>query len=133
MLRAMPATVPSVVFSISDATRRRDRVEEVRQRARALFDSGAPGIQVTTTLCSMVEKLVLEFWDEVLQKYSTADRKTIENQGVLLAVGGTGRVDFAPYSDLDLLVLDADRKGANSVLFRTAAAELVTHFWDAKL
>src|SRR5581483_1222124 len=47
-----------------------------------------------------------------------------------LATGGFGRLELAPYSDLDLLVLCADRPGRDvSVL----AEAILYPLWDAKV
>lgn len=57
-------------------------------------------------------------------------REQTARLGALVAVGGTGRGELAPYSDIDLLFLDA---GGRQSMFRDAASCMTQLCWDAGL
>lgn len=105
-------------------------VAAIRERARALFEAGAPGIQIAATLCELTEQFLLELIDDSLSELDDAARTAVRQQGAVVAIGGTGRGELSPFSDLDLLFLDS---GPRNSLFRECAARFVQSCWDARL
>ncbi len=80
----------------------RARLQDGRLRLRALHDSGASGLQVCVRLSDLVDSLVLELLEAALAELSV-DR--LEKHVTLVAHGGYGRRDVAPFSDVDLMLL----------------------------
>src|SRR5687768_14242991 len=101
----MPASVSSPA-SAADLAQKKARAAEIRGRARTLFESGTPGIQIAATLCDLTDRLLLDFIEESLRPYDAAARDEILRHSAVIAVGGTGRGELSPYSDIDLLFLD---------------------------
>ncbi|QDT52932.1 Bifunctional uridylyltransferase/uridylyl-removing enzyme [Caulifigura coniformis] len=109
----------------------KQRVVELRSRARALFDGGAPGVAVAIYLAEHTDQIVIALFEEVLATLSPETREQIAAHSAVVAVGGTGRGELAPYSDLDLLFLSS-RQAIDSE-FRAAVNRAVQTFWDAGL
>lgn len=84
----------------------RRRLLEGRQKLRAQHDAGSPGLQVCVRLSDLVDSVLLE-----LVEASLADTATHElaESITLVAHGGYGRRDVAPYSDVDLMLLHDPR------------------------
>jgi [protein-PII] uridylyltransferase len=106
----------------------KQRVADIRERARSMFQAGSPGIQITTTTCQAVEGLLLEFIESALAGHP-GDRENLLNHTAVVAVGGFGRGELSPYSDVDLLFL---HEGTGN-RFADVAAQVVQNCWDAKL
>ena len=64
--------------------------------------SGTPGMQVSTLLADLYDDVVLDVWNEAIREHTTDERLTGLS---LVAHGGFGRRDLAPYSDADLMLL----------------------------
>ncbi|QDU41300.1 Bifunctional uridylyltransferase/uridylyl-removing enzyme [Maioricimonas rarisocia] len=109
---------------------RKSRVNAIRAKARALFDAGTPGIHIASSIGNATDQLVCDFVAEALASHNPGERRHIADSAAVVAVGGTGRGDLAPYSDVDLLFLDG---GAASSNFRSAVNLVVQSCWDAKL
>jgi [protein-PII] uridylyltransferase len=114
----------------SDLALRKARTAEVRSRALELFAAGTPGIQVAAALCEDTERLLREFLQEAAAPLPAAEIERIEATSALVAVGGTGRGELSPFSDIDLLFLD---EGGGRTRFREVASRVVQACWDAKL
>jgi [protein-PII] uridylyltransferase len=73
-----------------------------REKAFAQHRLGSPGMQVSTLLADLYDDVVLEIWHEAVAQHGDDDRLS----GLaLVAHGGFGRRDLAPYSDADLMLL----------------------------
>ncbi len=109
---------------------RKARVAAIREEARRRFDSGFTGGQIATFLSESIDGLLRDLMAESICGWSPEPRDRAEQGGALVAVGGTGRGELAPYSDIDLLFLDG---GGSRSEFRDAATRMVQICWDAKL
>ena len=67
-------------------------------------DAGSPGIQVCTRLTDMLDRVVLDLYQAALADM-TARESATDDEIALVAHGGYGRRDVAPYSDVDLMIL----------------------------
>jgi len=121
---SMSVNSPSPVQEIA---RRKALFAEVRERARQQFDAGIPGIQVASSLCSGTEQVLLALIDEALAEFPELE-EVIAEQGAVVAIGGMGRGELVPFSDIDLLFLHT---GANAREFDRFAGRFVQICWDS--
>ncbi len=98
------------------------RFAVAREKAATSVRVGGNGIDVARELARDVDVIVAEVAGPELAKCGTPV--------AILATGGFGRGELAPYSDLDLLVLCPERPGADV----QKLAEAILHpLWDAKV
>ncbi|QDS95884.1 Bifunctional uridylyltransferase/uridylyl-removing enzyme [Roseimaritima multifibrata] len=96
----MPSpTRPSIRPAVVDA---RERLKAGRERIRQHHQSGLSGVQVCTSLTDLVDGIVLSLWNATLR---SVEDPTPAANSVLVAHGGFGRRDLAPYSDVDLMLV----------------------------
>lgn len=89
---------PSVVAS-------KERLAESRARLKQQHDQGTPGIQVCAHLTDMLDSVVLDVFEAALTDVAERVRPNLREHVSLVATGGYGRCDVAPYSDVDLMLL----------------------------
>ncbi len=82
--------------------RARDRLKQERVNLRALHDSGLSSLQVCGNLTDLFDAIILDLLEAAVQHIGL---DALSNQFVLVAHGGYGRRDVAPYSDVDLMLL----------------------------
>jgi len=116
---------------VSTLAANKQRVLELRTRAQALFDGGAPGVAVAIYLAEHTDQIVIALFEEVLATLPPDVRERIAASCAVVAVGGTGRGELAPYSDIDLLFLAGH--DAHAEQFRSAVNRAVQTYWDAGL
>jgi [protein-PII] uridylyltransferase len=78
-----------------------------RQKLREQHDAGSPGIQVCARLTEMLENVVLSLFNSAVADFPQ-HKEVYEYDIALVALGGFGRADVAPYSDVDLMLLHND-------------------------
>ncbi len=80
----------------------RGRLKQGRLKLRAQHDSGSPSVQVCVHQTDLIDSIVLDLFDAALEQ---ANLRELTSQFALVAHGGYGRRDVAPYSDVDLMLL----------------------------
>ena len=88
------------------------RLAEGRERIRARHAKGSPGIQVCRAMTELYDELVLELYHAALADLDEQGPQGLESICAVVAHGGTGRCDLAPYSDVDLMLLHAPSQEA---------------------
>ena len=87
----------------------RERLLEGRLKLRAQHDSGSPGLQVCARLTDLVDSVVLDLAEEATKRVPIEPDEAAslhdDAKFAIVAHGGYGRRDVAPYSDVDLMVL----------------------------
>lgn len=124
---SIASPVPSEILS-ERLRERRARLQGLRDQARERYSGGAPGLQVATLIAESTDQLIIEIFEEALSGLSDTDRRRLEGQSAILAIGGTGRGELAPFSDVDLLFL---RTSACPAAFDECIAQVVRDCWDA--
>ena len=107
-------------------------LDEAKDRARLLFESARLGGLETARLLASIHTDILE----ALYLYTTqtvirASNPTEAERLALCAVGGFGRAEMAPGSDLDLLFLQTDKK--SSAWGESVTEYILYMLWDMGL
>jgi [protein-PII] uridylyltransferase len=110
---------------------RRRQVQAIRTDARALFDGGATGIQVAAAISEATDAFIRRVLQEAIAKRPDDQQALISKNVAVIAVGGTGRGELCPFSDIDLLFL-VDRSAGRS-LAADSISQAVRDYWDAGL
>jgi len=83
----------------------RRELERGRREIYRRLDAGAPGAELVAAMTYLTDQLVRVAYDHTVERvYPAATGLKGERLGIV-AVGGYGRGDLAPYSDVDLLFL----------------------------
>lgn len=90
----------------------RERLDTGRDKLKRLHHNGAPGIQVSRSLTDLIDEVVLDVYQTALADVGDGG---LDAAVALVAHGGYGRRDVAPFSDVDLMLLyapapDAERR-----------------------
>ncbi len=108
----------------------RSRIAEIRERGRKQFEHGAGGAQTATALSDGFRAFVVEQWLEALSIVSPEVSEKLARRSALVAVGGTGRGELAPYSDIDLMFLYEPSVGEE---FKQVSNRCQHSLYDAQL
>ena len=106
-----------------DVDRVRDYLEAGRARIEARHRAGAAGRTVVRLHSALVDRLLQVAWG----------RRGPREGAALAAIGGYGRAELAPRSDVDLLVLHEGPGGSPDPVLREATERLLYLLWDAGL
>ena len=104
----------------------REFLEHFREESKRSHREGEDGISVVQSITAMTDALVTRLFTALsddLQMHKSG-------QLALVAVGGYGRRELNPYSDLDLLFLYS---GKESKVVEEAANRLLYFLWDLRL
>lgn len=110
--------------------RLRAQVDAVRELARKRQEGRATGLQIATGISEATDACVTSLMKEALQSCTDDVRNKLSRNAAMVAVGGSGRGDIAPYSDVDLLFLSGD---ACPSAFGECVSQVVRDSWDAGL
>jgi [protein-PII] uridylyltransferase len=128
----MSLVSPALTSPLERINRNRARVIEMREELRRRFLEKADGISLLATFSNATDNLVLELLDSALSGCSPEQRANVEKHLAVVAVGGSGRGEMCPYSDVDLLFLYQPHSSTKE-LIQQAMAQLVRDLWDAGL
>ena len=74
------------------------------QRLKMLHRAGADGIQICRARAAILDALLKHFWTAALEKISNGNKNEIPAIA-LVAIGGVGRAELNPHSDIDFMFL----------------------------
>lgn len=86
-------------------------LDSALSHARKRFDFGRlDGLETARLIAAIYDEIVLAVWDYAIHHEVRVSNPTESERIALCGVGGYGRAEMAPFSDLDLLFLTNDKK-----------------------
>jgi [protein-PII] uridylyltransferase len=107
----------------------RDYMASVRDELAESHWAGAPGIETCHRLATCIDNLIRFVFESATDRFSKKYART-RQQCAVIALGGYGRREQAPHSDVDLLVLHSGRV---TPYVETVTESLLYTLWDARL
>ncbi len=80
-------------------------LDEGRAKLLARLEAGARGPEIVAGLSRLVDELLRVIYDHAAERVFPSPNPTTSERLALVAVGGYGRAQLAPHSDIDLLFL----------------------------
>ena len=117
----LPELPPLTGDARADMARTRKHLEDLHR-------AGASGHTVVRLQAAAMDRIVVSLWDRA-REGARGDHP--ESRLALVALGGYGRRELAPYSDLDILVLHAGREP--DPFTKVASERFLYSLWDLKL
>ncbi len=99
-----------------------------REEIRKIHNAGAPGTEVVRHLTAMTDTLIRKLFRSITKDVGQTGR--VREPMTLTAIGGYGRGELNPYSDIDLMFLYA---GKNQARVEDIAQKLLYFLWDMRL
>jgi [protein-PII] uridylyltransferase len=131
LIRMPDAGSPAALVMLRDRlAEQKARLQSLRDQARERYAGGAPGLQVAALICEMTDRLICELFAGVIDPLPDDVKALVARQTAIVAIGGTGRGELAPYSDVDLLFLHVPRADPH---LTECIAQAVRDCWDAGL
>ncbi|MDT7043813.1 [protein-PII] uridylyltransferase [Candidatus Nitronereus thalassa] len=126
----MESVTPSGQFdSVShdeDLTLTQAVLQERRDGLAERLRNGASGSEVVAGFTDLVDSVLIARYQNVLRQHVN-DSAVGMQQCCLVAVGGYGRRELSPYSDIDVMVLY--HSGGETVV-KTLSEQVLHHLWD---
>ena len=85
----------------------REQVQSGLEEVRRLHDSGLASVQVCARIASVIDQVLVKLFDATLASMPEPQGTKLRERVALVAVGGYGRRQQAPCSDVDLMILYA--------------------------
>jgi len=76
-----------------------------RAEIRARFDAGASGLETATATAYLIDQIIILAYQFASERVFPESNPTASERLCVAAVGGYGRAEMAPFSDVDLLFL----------------------------
>ncbi len=100
-------------------------IEEAREAMARDLAAGGSGTRVCRDLSNVYDEIVTRLWHEAVGNVHGAD----ECGFALVAIGGWGRQEMCPYSDIDFVILAQDKYDD---IARELADKILYPLWDLK-
>jgi [protein-PII] uridylyltransferase len=94
----------------------------MERRQQVLADTKLRGVRLTHALCEATDEWIREVWTRAFEDVKVSKRVA------LVAVGGYGRGELAPYSDLDIMLIHDGAKNIDDL-----ASKIWYPIWDSGL
>ncbi len=101
-------------------------LEEQRESLYQRLKDGATGGEVVQAFSDFMDALIITRFREVVQQSHSRTRESWQHC-CLVAMGGYGRRELAPYSDIDVMVLTY---GDHTQIAETISKGVFHHLWD---
>ncbi len=83
----------------------KDALQSGQEEIRARFDAGGTGVEVFAGKAFLIDQMVRVVFDIATERAYPVANKTTSEQLSVIAIGGYGRGELAPQSDIDLMFL----------------------------
>jgi [protein-PII] uridylyltransferase len=113
-----------------DVLAARERLAQGYRRLKLRHADGATGASVCTATTALRDEVIRDLYWQALQDLGAAGSAGLDSRVALVAHGGYGRGDVAPFSDVDLLLL---HDGVENTAVAKLAERLVHGVFDAGL
>ena len=113
-----------------DVLAARERLAQGYRRLKLRHADGATGASVCTATTALRDEVIRDLYWQALQDLGAAGPAGLDSRVALVAHGGYGRGDVAPFSDVDLLLL---HDGVENTAVAKLAERLVHGVFDAGL
>src|SRR5437764_10706909 len=110
--------------------RAREQIARRREEIRQAHQGGAGGLQVANALAAAADGLIVGLVPSIAAELGRAAAAEFPARMALVAVGGYGRLELSPASDIDLLFLYHPSARALAV---ELCEQMVRDCWDAGL
>lgn len=107
-------------------------VQERRSQIQKRLLAGDNGVVLTATMSSATDSLLVQLITEACANLPANEQSLLPEHMAVLAVGGTGRGELAPYSDIDLLFLIDSRMASREPILN-CISQIVRDCWDIGL
>ncbi len=126
-MTTVPNNGSSAEFSQRAETALVSALAGYRQALRQRLLDGASGAEVMTALTEFVDGLTIDRYRNAMRQAGEGAQVAGAQHCCLIALGGYGHRELAPYSDIDIMFLYSEKAGeAAPALFR----EVLHHLWD---
>ncbi len=105
----------------------KEQILEKRAAIRAAHQAGATGQAVSSSLLALAENTIAQLYRVTLEGLDVGVDHQLSERISIVALGGFGRAEMSPHSDIDLMVLNRG-KPVDSV--HKFSAELFRNIWD---
>ena len=100
-----------------------------RQEIHDLHKDCASGLYIVTRISSLTDRIITELYNHELNKFEKSRNISIGDKCTIIAVGGYGRGELNPHSDIDIMFLyHDDAKDA----VETISTNILYLLWDLK-
>lgn len=105
------------------------RIQQIRLLVSSQFEKRSQASALGGLLTEWTDQFLINLATESMAFHQVTERQSSQDVAII-AVGGFGRAELAPYSDIDLLFLYRDTKAA---WFEPVVATIVRRCWDGGL
>ena len=112
----------------SELAQSKARVAAIRERAQQGHEQGTPACSLVRQISRETESVIIDFFRRMLEGLPFSQRRKVEQNTSVVKMGGFGRGELAPYSDVDLLFLF---RGTIDSMLTDALGKVVRDCWDA--
>lgn len=128
--RPAPLNASGLVPGTDRIVQLKHRLDEIRRQVRERFVQGTSAVHTTALQSELFDAFVVSVFLDRLGELSSGERMLVVSQSAVIAVGGSGRAEMCPYSDVDLLFL---HRPAIQAIYEPLAAQVQRDFWDCGL
>lgn len=118
----LPAMIAEIEAANCTIAAYKKALTSTKEALTGLFHQGAPTDELIGWQSSIVDAIITHIWERIIP----ADAS---NSVALVAVGGYGRAELHPRSDIDILILTSE----NFTDADDEIGQFITHLWDLGL
>ncbi len=105
----------------------KEQIFQQRSNIRATQQNGARGQEISTALATLAEDVIAQLYRAALEDLEPNVRHQLAERISLVALGGFGRGEMSPHSDIDIMFLYRGNPADSAQEFSSA---LLRHLWD---